>query len=139
MDNQQDSLSKAFWSLMPNHRFSLPVRPKMDSTVVEVYSALNLQQAHLVVAALDDAGIEGHIVNDGLDAAAGKLPLGWTTAPRIWVLQADADRAQEVIADWERACSPDRPREQLEPWTCAGCGTSVEGNFEVCWNCLQSR
>lgn len=111
----------------------------MADTIVEVYSALNLQQAHLVVAALDDAGIVGHIVNDQLDAAGGKLPLGWSTSPRIWVQQADAEGARDVIREWEWAVSPDRPREELEPWLCAGCGTSVEGDFEVCWNCELPR
>ena len=49
---------------------------------------------------LEEAGINARVVGEVLGNAAGGLPLGEATAPRIWVLGNDAARAREIIGRW---------------------------------------
>jgi hypothetical protein len=69
---------------------------------VEVYRAGNSAQAHLMASALEDAGIKAIVDGDALQLALGDIPLGWPTAPRILVAQADAVRARELVQQLER-------------------------------------
>src|SRR5689334_5822771 len=111
----------------------------MERTIVEVYAAANTPQAYLVKAALADAGIEAQVVGDMLQGAAGDIPLGLVSAPRIWVTEEHAEAAKQVVAAWEVACAQDRPVVEKTTWKCPGCGTEVEGDFDVCWNCQHAR
>jgi len=71
-----------------------------DTSLVEVYRARNGPQAHLIKAVLEEAGIETHV---GGETLAGVLwHLGWSTAPRILVLESDAARAHEILHEIEK-------------------------------------
>lgn len=109
-----------------------------DDAVVEVYWAADAPQAHLVKTVLEKAGIEVHVVGEMLQQAAGDLPLGPATSPRIWVHKEDEERARAVIAAWERERREDR-MEQPAPWTCSRCGEQVDGTFDICWKCQAPR
>jgi hypothetical protein len=98
---------------------------------VEVYWAENAREAHLVRSLLEEAGIQAHVIGEMLQAAAGELPLGPTSSPRVWVPETDRARAREIITEWEKQ----RGTGSGTPWECAACGESVEGNFDICWNC----
>jgi len=111
----------------------------MLQSLVEVYAAANIPQAHLVKAALADEGIEAQIVGENLQGAMGELPLGWSSLPRVLVEHSDAARAREIVAGWETVCASDTPSPDKPPWTCSACGAEVEGNFDICWNCQHSR
>jgi hypothetical protein len=74
--------------------------------VVEVCSAANPFEAQLLGELLEEHGIRSRVVGDLLGSVAGSLPLGATTAPRIWVREGDAGRAREIIE--ERASQPQR-------------------------------
>ena len=62
-----------------------------------------------------------------LGAAAGHLPPG-ECLPEIWLAHdGHAENARALLRDYARL-----PQRQ---WVCRGCGESIEGGFEQCWNC----
>lgn len=76
----------------------------MENRLVEVYVAKNTTQAYLLKSVLEEeAGIKAYIVGDTLQVAAGELPLGMPTAPRIWVSESDAPLAREIIEKVEHS------------------------------------
>lgn len=69
------------------------------------------------------------VKNRFLIGGAGELP-PTDVWPEIWVDEANAERAREIIAGVlaeGEAPGPD--------WTCPRCGEVVEGQFAECWNC----
>ena len=110
-----------------------------DPQLNEVYAAANSQHAHLVKAALERAGIPARVVGDSLRNAAGDLPLGLPIAPRVWVQAKDSERARALIEEWDRGRGASVGAVTEAPWTCPECGETVEGDFEVCWNCEHDR
>lgn len=117
-----------------------------DSEFVHVYVADDAQWAHLLKAYLADEGIEARVIGDSLQSAAGELPPGWVIAPEVWVPQQEADRARELIGNWEASrrksaahgtnsgALPEGPS-----WECASCGATVPDSFEMCWQCETPR
>jgi hypothetical protein len=89
--------------------------------IVELCSAANIIEADGLCELLEEAGIQARVVGDNLTAAAGCLPLGEATAPRIWVYENDADHARQVIGQWrsEPGVAPLEPPEDDEPATAA--------------------
>ena len=67
--------------------------------IVELCSVANDLEAHALCALLEEAGIPFRIVGELLGTAAGSLPLGEATAPRIWVWERDAARAPVILAE----------------------------------------
>ena len=109
-----------------------------EEETVEIYWAKDAQEAHQVKALLERAGISARVVGELLIGGAGELPMGLATSPRVWVSRADAGRARQLCAEWEQARGSDRAAGG-SPWTCARCGSSVEGNFDICWSCQSPR
>jgi hypothetical protein len=72
----------------------------MHERIVELCSAGNIVEANGLCELLEEQGIRAQVVGDELGIAAGMLPLGEATAPRIWVRESDADRAREIINRW---------------------------------------
>lgn len=101
----------------------------LDELVV-IYTAANAVQAHLLRAALADAGIQAQVTNDALQVAGGELPLGWTTAPRVVVPrehEAEARRLAEQydVGPAEHRQPPAAEEDVRPPLTvpdCPGCG-----------------
>jgi hypothetical protein len=83
----------------------------MRERIVELCSAANVVEADGLCEMLEEAGIQARVVGDDLGAAAGCLPLGEATAPRLWVHESDLDRAREVIDQWRRELE----HEPIEP------------------------
>ena len=110
-----------------------------DSDVVEVYSAANLPEAHQVKNLLQDEGIQARVVGEALQTGAGELPIGWTTAPRLWVAQADCERARQIIDEWEQERQAGKPIPSSPPWVCPHCDEEVPGEFDICWNCQSTK
>lgn len=78
-----------------------------DERIVELCSAADTVEVYGLRILLEEAGIQSRVVGELLDSAAGSLPLGETTVPRIWVRQGDKGRAREIIEEWRR-----QPRQQ---------------------------
>src|SRR6185312_13491664 len=69
---------------------------------VELYRALGLPEAHAIRIALEGEGIAARIDNELLQAALGDLPMGWSTAPRIFVNRSDEAAARAVLEEFSR-------------------------------------
>ena len=65
--------------------------------IVELCSAANIIEADAIRDLLEEAGIQSRVVGEFLGSAAGSLPLGETTTPRIWVHAENLTRAQKII------------------------------------------
>src|SRR5262245_38824227 len=66
---------------------------------IEVFSARDTAEAYLVRGILREAGIEAIVVGESLVP-----PLEVT--PRIWVRPDDADRARQLIEDYDHQTGP---------------------------------
>jgi Putative prokaryotic signal transducing protein len=81
---------------------------------------------------LDEAGIPSLIRNEYLSVAAGEVPFVPT---ELWVLNDDDYRKAKEIVDAVRNAES----EHHDPWACAGCGETIEGQFTACWKCGRER
>ena len=102
-----------------------------DDKIVEVYSAGNAPDAHMVQQMLENTGIESRIVGELLGGGIGELPLGEVTTPRVWVHADQAAAARAAINEWEAHRKSDTPG-----WTCPQCDAEVDAGFDICWKCL---
>lgn len=82
---------------------------------------------------LESYEIDCEVLGEYRTSATGELPPGqcW---PELWVLDdSRADEALEILAQSEQAGRQDRGA-----WTCT-CGEVIEGQFDQCWRCGNSR
>lgn len=109
----------------------------------EVYRARDPEHSGLIVAMLQQAGIDARPDGTSLGSAVGEIPIGWSTAPRIMVPAEEYDRARQIVMDWdaEHLKKSNEVKSTSEPavWTCPECGEDVDYNFEMCWNCQYNR
>ena len=115
--------------------------------IVDVDSAANGLEAHGLCAVLEERGIRAEVVGEALGNAAGRLPLGEATAPRIWVREGDARCARELIEECtgQLQQASDDLGEGDEPeevaFLCEECGRYVafparrRGHVETCPLC----
>lgn len=97
--------------------------------MIRIYTAANLQDAHLLLGLLHVSGIDARILNASAQGALGEIPLA-AAYPEIWLVQArDTERARQVLATFER------PAPALPPRICPACGEENPATFETCWNC----
>ena len=99
--------------------------------VYDSYNALLVGQLREVLAANH---VDCLVRNDYLSGAAGELPPTecW---PELWVLHDfQVDKAKQLVAAFLDAGDGGRG-----PWTCAGCGESMEAAFSQCWQCGYER
>jgi hypothetical protein len=80
---------------------------------------------------LEHAGVPCIIKNRELGGGIGDLPV-FDCSPEIWVLDADAEKAEAVIRDSVR------PAAKAALWRCPRCGEDNEPQFAVCWSCGRS-
>ena len=98
-----------------------------------VASGLLPAQAHLMVAFLAHQGIVANVVGEGASLSrAGLFADLWVPA------DADADRAQALLADYERQAD-DEDTDPPGEWRCASCGETHEDVFDCCWRCGTER
>ena len=80
-------------------RFSTCWNCGTNADVVELCSAANSVEAFTIADAIEAAGIKASVVGDVLQAtAAGAIPLGEASAPRIWVTRQHEQKARELLA-----------------------------------------
>jgi hypothetical protein len=93
-----------------------------------VFSSFNQTAVYHARNLLENAGLETLLRNTVLSSAMGELPPAECQA-EVWVLNdADAARAEEVLA--ARAEGPD--------WVCV-CGETLGAQFTQCWRCAAFR
>ncbi len=111
----------------------------VDVDPVEVYVAHDASDAAMALAMLGAEGIEGRVVGENLQTAAGELGMSYNALPRVWVPGDQAERARELIRAHERERSAQADAAPADPWVCPGCEESVPGDFDLCWSCQTER
>ena len=89
--------------------------------------APNLALATLWVDQLVGAGIAASVQRAYASGIVGEIPPD-QALPEVWV-QDDAEHGRADALLHELRHRPTRR------WLCMGCGESVEGPFDQCWNC----
>ena len=99
-----------------------------------IYSAKDPLMIGHLKNVLEIYGIECVTRNLYLSSAAGELPPieCW---PELWVVEDR--RCADAEGILRKTLGPLKP--VRKPWTCAGCGEEIEGQFSECWKCGESR
>lgn len=96
-------------------------------TVKKLLQAPNLALATLWADQLSGVGIAACVQRAFACGIVGQIPPD-QALPEVWVQDDDEHaRAAALLHEWRH-----RPHRR---WLCHGCGESVEGPFEQCWNC----
>lgn len=98
---------------------------------VVAYIAIDNLEAHFVCGQLNDAGVHAAVVED-ISVVGGWIG-GWASQlhkPQVCVAKADAERAAEVIQEYERRRSERRAADAIK--TKAGTVETVEVTCEDC-------
>ena len=106
-----------------------------EHELVEIFRAKYMQQAVLLKAALEEAGIRCVVENDSLDNATGGLALGWSTDPRIMVETPDAVRATEIAKQFDKEEVDGVEGTGKDVDTCLECGKVMPAGASVCPAC----
>ncbi len=89
--------------------------------------APNVALATLWVDLLAQGGIDATVQRAYASGIAGEIPPD-QALPEVWVTDDDQlERARSLLHELRHL--PTRR------WLCRGCGESIEGPFEQCWNC----
>jgi len=99
--------------------------------VKRVYRAASLLQVAHARNVLITAGVRCELRNVYLAGALGELPM-METWPQLYVDDADEGYALGILARAAKAPGG-------APWTCDGCGESLEPQFTCCWRCGRER
>jgi uncharacterized paraquat-inducible protein A len=113
----------------------------MSGQPTVIYSAANIQQAHLLKGLLEQQGIAARVVNDAIQIAGGDLPLGWAAAARVIVAEDDALAARQLAEQFDRQTAhdpieDDHPDKEVTQWSdwpiCPNCGERRSARCPVC-------
>jgi hypothetical protein len=100
-----------------------------------LYQALDRIEAQFLRDFLDRHLIEAVVLGDYLSGAVGELPAD--IYPSVWVVDdRDLDRARGLLRRFLADCDG---RGRDGPWTCPQCGETVDGGFDLCWQCGRAR
>jgi hypothetical protein len=112
---------------------------------IAVYNAANNVEAMLLREALLASGIEAHSVDDATPVGAwmfGLLPE--IHKPQVWVDRRDAERARQIVDDFETTAAQQRAKVAESPpisVVCEECGRTTDfpasqlGSVESCAHC----
>jgi hypothetical protein len=100
-----------------------------------LYQARDRIEAELLRDFLDRHLVEAVVLGDYLSGAAGGLPAD--ISPSVWILEDEhRERGRDLLDRFQA----DRARQHPgAAWICGRCGESVEGDFDLCWNCGHPR
>ena len=106
---------------------------------IEVYLARDRTDAQMVFDFLVARGIRARIVGGDLrETAGGDVGLGALSAPAIWAPAEQAAAAGDLVREYESEMKATRDNPP-EEWQCPSCGETVDGGFDLCWNCQAER
>jgi hypothetical protein len=93
-----------------------------------VYNGAGPTDAFLVRDHLVAHGLPVEVRGQHLGGLVGAIPVA-DTFPSLWVVDRHAQRARDLIAEWDADLAPGG-----RPWMCA-CGAEVDAHFGECWSC----
>ncbi len=98
---------------------------------VAVYTASKNFEAHLVSGLLNNAGIPAMVVeDDDMQIMSGWLgPLSNIVKPKVWIEQADVERAQPILLEYEKR---DAERRAIEAGLTPSVGPPIDVVCEEC-------
>lgn len=95
--------------------------------MLRLTQAQNIAIATIWADLLSEAGMAASVQRQYLGAAAGHLPPD-QCLPEIWLQHEEhAVQARSLLQALQNL-----PQQH---WLCGGCGETVEGGFEQCWQC----
>ncbi len=98
----------------------------------KLYTSANLPDAYIVFNLLQQAGIVARVFNEHAQGGLGEIPF-IQVYPEVWVMkEADAEKAQLILATYETQALP------METRCCPNCRESNPGSFDICWRCAAS-
>lgn len=100
-----------------------------------LHSAPQPATLRLLQQILRDQQILTEVRRDQLGVTAGMVPFTETWA-ELWYVDGDVEKAKRIVADF--VSGEERAADEPE-WRCEACGESVEGSFDICWNCGTAR
>lgn len=111
-----------------------------EGNFVEVYRAKHGAQAMLLQQVLEDEGIPTRVEGALLDGAAGELPLGWATSPRLLVEEQNVERARAFLEKADQSEMAEMEAEEAgvtdeETARCLSCGADMPEDVEKCPAC----
>jgi hypothetical protein len=71
-----------------------------ESEPVELYRARGADEAHVIRALLEEAGIPARVDGELLGGIVGEVPFGWVTAPRVLAPRGRLELPEAVLADF---------------------------------------
>lgn len=99
----------------------------------KIFTSLNRVKLMLLKSELDEAGIPSLIKNES-PPAAGEVP-SVIAYPELWIMNdEDFAGAKLVVQAFES-----KSQEKHEKWKCPNCHELIEGQFDLCWKCGNSR
>jgi hypothetical protein len=107
------------------------------SEMVLLCHALDGAQAAILVAELEGRDIPTRLVGSQGTMAMGGVPVPEAIEVEVWVPADRIELARRILE--ERRLDSARFATDLSSWTCAACGESNDGGFELCWNCQTPR
>ena len=99
--------------------------------MLKIYSAATLPDAHIVLGALAQAGIDGRVLNENAQSIMGEIPF-YHAWPEVWIMDVkDAQRARDIVDQFERRNAG------FGRAFCPYCHEENPAHFHTCWNCSQ--
>jgi hypothetical protein len=100
-----------------------------------VYTTDSVAMAWHMRNVLEQHDIDAEVRNANLFSVAGELPIH-ECQPEVWVRPLDFRRAEQIIRELELTSSE---RQDGPEWICGHCQENNYDNFDICWNCQNSR
>ncbi len=101
----------------------------------KIYSSENRVFIYLLKAKLEEQNIVCLIKNADISGpAAGEIP-PVVAKPELWIM----DDNQYLLANQILQEALSKHATIQSSWDCPQCHEHIEGQFDVCWNCGQSR
>ena len=101
--------------------------------MIKVFEDFDYMRVGQMQSLLESNDIKTFLKNQFGFGGTGELPFV-ETVPQLFILsEEDEERARQIIAEAEASPS------ESATWTCAECGTEIEGHFTECWNCAEEE
>ena len=107
----------------------------MTNQFVTVASCANELEASNIVAFLAANGVEAHVESGAVNTTLNYGPaLGDVKVVAATVDQQMASKLMQALRQ-----DKEQHKDQSDGWECPNCHQSVQGDFDVCWNCSAVR